>query len=187
MIERDNRGIGVDDPAGANVVGSKRVYRIDITGATDVSNEDLPDSGNLAASGIVPVTKATEVFIDLTLNSQLPNGKQAEKWEGLTIGPRLLSGRHVILTGTDSDYSVTQTGAGTQFDVYVNFLGGSVQRDLDKPTILNGVDVGPPPAGYTLIPSVLHAYRASREDLEGYEPPHGWLFSLFQFFFGDGN
>ncbi len=187
VIERDNRGIGVDDPAGANVVGSKRVYKIDITGATDVSSEDLPDDGNLAASGIVPVTKASEVFIDLTLNSQLPNGEQAEKWEGLTIGPRLLGGRHVIVTGTDSDYSVTQTGAGTQFDVYVNFLGGTVQRDLDNPTLLNGVVVGPPPAGYTLLPSVLHAYRASREDLDSYEPPHGWLFSLLQFFFGNAN
>jgi hypothetical protein len=37
VLERDNRGIGVDDPAGANVVGSKRVYRIDVQGATDVS------------------------------------------------------------------------------------------------------------------------------------------------------
>ncbi|MCM3880104.1 MAG: esterase-like activity of phytase family protein [Vicinamibacterales bacterium] len=183
VIERDNRGIGVDDPIGANVVGSKRVYKIDITGATDVSNEDLPDSGDLAASGIVPVTKDSEVFIDLTLNSQLPNGKQAEKWEGLTIGPRLLGGRHLILTGNDSDYSVTQTGAGTQFDIYVNFLGGSVQRDLDNPTLLNGVLVGPPPAGYSLLPSVLHAYRASARDLAGYEPPRGWLFGFFQFLF----
>ena len=184
VIERDNRGIGVDDPAGANVVGTKRVYRIDITGATDISHEDLPDSGDLAAAAIVPVTKKSEVFIDFTKNSQLPNGKQAEKWEGLTIGPRLLGGRHVILAGTDSDFSVTQTGAGTQFDVYANFAGQSVQRDLDQPTKLNGVEVGLPPAGYTLIPSVLHAYRASREDLEGYEPPRSWLLTLLGLLFG---
>ena len=38
VLERDNRGIGVDDPAGANVVGSKRVFKIDIRGATDVSS-----------------------------------------------------------------------------------------------------------------------------------------------------
>ena len=82
----------------------------------------------------------------------LPNGNQAEKWEGLTIGPRLLGGGHVIVAGNDNDYSVTQTGAGEQFDVYVNFLGGGVQRDLDDPTMLNGVVVGPPPAGYALIP-----------------------------------
>ena len=33
VLERDNRGIGVEDPAGATVVGSKRVYRIDVRGA----------------------------------------------------------------------------------------------------------------------------------------------------------
>jgi hypothetical protein len=37
VLERDNRGIGVDDPAGTSVVGSKRIYRIDISDATDVS------------------------------------------------------------------------------------------------------------------------------------------------------
>ena len=38
VLERDNRGIGVDDPAGANAVGSKRVFKIDITNATDVTD-----------------------------------------------------------------------------------------------------------------------------------------------------
>ena len=37
MLERDNRGIGVDDPIGARAVGSKRIYKINITGATDVT------------------------------------------------------------------------------------------------------------------------------------------------------
>ena len=46
VLERDNRGIGVDNPNGRvrsgrsalGVVGTKRVYKIDITGATDVSS-----------------------------------------------------------------------------------------------------------------------------------------------------
>ena len=123
MLERDNRGIGVDDPAGANVVGSKRVYKIDIAGATDVAARVLPSDGNLAAAvPIVPVTKSPDVFIDLAANTLLPNGKQAEKWEGLTIGPRLLGGAHLILAGNDNDYSVTQQAGGDeQFDVYVDF------------------------------------------------------------------
>jgi hypothetical protein len=173
VLERDNRGIGVDDPAGANVVGTKRIYKIDVLGATDISNRSLPDDGNLAAAvpPIAPVTKSPEVFIDLAANTVLPNDQQVEKWEGMTIGPRLWNGAYLILTGNDNDYSVTQTGSGTQFDVYVDFNGGSVQRDIDQPTLLNGVFVGPPPPGFVLIPGVLHAYRASASDLAGYDQP----------------
>jgi hypothetical protein len=172
VIERDNRGIGVDDPAGANVVGSKRVFKIDVRGATAITNTALPDNGDLAAAHITPVTKSPEVFIDLAANTLLPNGKLVEKWEGLTIGPRLKNGGHLILAGNDNDYSVTQeAGTNVQFDVYVDFNGGSVRRDLDQPTVLNGQVVGPVPAGFSLLPGVLHAYRASPEDLRGYVKP----------------
>ena len=154
VLERDNRGIGVDNPAGRGprggpipalgVVGSKRVYKIDIDGATDVSELVLPDDGNLAAAGIVPVQKNdADVFIDLAATTLLPNGNQAEKWEGLAIGPRLLGGGHVILAGNDNDYSVTQTGAGEQFDVYVDFAGSFARCVLDDPT---RCEVNPPAA-----------------------------------------
>jgi len=172
VLERDNRGIGVDDPAGNNVIGSKRVYRIDVTGATNIAGLSLPDDGNLVAAGITPVTKSA-VFLDLTANTVLPNGKKAEKWEGVTIGPRLKNGAFLILAGNDNDYSVTQNASNVQFDIYVDFNGGSVQRDLDQPTKLNGVEVGPVPSGYVLLPGVLHAYKASAADLAGYRPPRG--------------
>jgi len=171
VLERDNRGIGVEDPNGLTIVGSKRIYKIDVDGATDISNLALPADGNLAGAGIVPVTKSTEPIIDLSANTVLPNGKQAEKWEGMAIGPRLKNGAHLILTGNDNDYSVTQVGGPTQFDVYVNFAGASVRRDLDQPTMLEGVFVGPPPPDHVLIPGVLHAYKASAADLAGYEKP----------------
>jgi hypothetical protein len=193
VLERDNRGIGVDNPAGRGraagpipplgVVGSKRVYKMDIEGATDVSDRALPDDGNLAGTGIVPVQKNdADVFIDLAATTLLPNGNQAEKWEGLAIGPRLHGGGRVILAGNDNDYSVTQTGAGEQFDVYVDFAGSFARCVLDDPT---RCEVDPPaadssidtpvalPAGYFLLPGVLHAYRASAADLAGYEPPQG--------------
>jgi hypothetical protein len=170
VLERDNRGLGVDDPAGNGVTGSKRVYRIDVTGATDISALALPDDGDLAAAGITPVAKSA-VLIDLAAVTVLPNGKRAEKWEGLAIGPRLKNGSYLILAGTDNDYSVTQNPASVQFDVYVDFNGNSVQRDLDQPTLLNGDDVGPVPDGYVLVPGVLQAYRASALDLLGYEAP----------------
>jgi hypothetical protein len=63
------------------------------------------------------------------------------------------------LVGTDNDYSVTQSGSGQQFDVYVDFTGQSLQRDIGSPNLLNGVDEGPVPNGYELIPGVLHAYK----------------------------
>lgn len=170
VLERDNRGIGVDDPAGAGVVGSKRVYKIDIAGATDIAALPLPADGDLAAAGIVPVAKSA-TFIDLAADSVLPFSKRAEKWEGLTIGPQLKDGGFAIVAGNDNDYSVTQNGSNVQFDVYVNFQGGSMQRDLDSLTMLNGVDVGPVPAGYSLLPGVLHAYKASAADLATYVRP----------------
>jgi hypothetical protein len=172
VLERDNRGIGVDDPAGAAVVGSKRVYRIDVRGATDISALVLPADGNLAAAGITPVTKSPDVFIDLAADTVLPNGKIPEKWEGLAIGPRLKDGGYLILAGNDNDYSVTQNpSTSVQFDVYVDFKGNSVPRDLDRPTMLDGQPVGPVPAGFSLLPGVLHAYRASAADLAGYVKP----------------
>jgi hypothetical protein len=170
VLERDNRGLGVDDPAGLTVIGSKRVYKIDLTNATDIANISLPDDGDLAGAGITPVAKSA-VFIDLAVDTVLPNSKKAEKWEGLTIGPKLKNGAYLILAGTDNDYSVTQNSSNVQYDVYVDFAGNTVQRDLDQPTMLDGVEVGPVPGGYVLIPGVLHAYKASAEDLAGYERP----------------
>jgi hypothetical protein len=152
------------------VVGSKQVFHIDITGATDVSGRTLP--GGALPGDITAVTKDLVPFIDLAANTLLPNGKRVEKWEGLTIGPRLKNGDFVLVAGNDNDYSVTQTGSGTQFDVYVDFNGASAQRDLDQPTRLNGVEVGAVPSGFSLLPGVLHAYRVPAADLAGYEAPH---------------
>jgi hypothetical protein len=170
VLERDNRGIGIDDPAGASVIGSKRVFKIDIEGATDVSDMLLP-AGTLPV-GIVPVSKS-DLFIDLAADTVVPNGKRVEKWEGLAIGPALRrgNGARVIITGNDNDYSVTQTGAGAQFEIYVDFAGNSVQRDLDQPTRLNGIEVGSVPTGFVLLPGTLHSYRVPAADLAGYDAP----------------
>lgn len=121
---------------------------------------------------MIAVSKSP-VFIDLAANTVLPNGKIAEKWEGLAIGPRLKDGARAILAGNDNDYSVTQSGSGTQFDVYVDFNGNSVQRDLDQPTRFEGIEIGPVPDGYSLLPGVLHAYRVLASDLPAYVPPDG--------------
>jgi len=123
--------MGVDDPSGANVVGSKRIYKITIDDTTtDVSGMSLP--GADLPAGITPVTKSP-VWIDLHLNTSLPNGKQAEKWEGMTIGPRLAHGGHALIVGNDNDYSVTQdVGTNVQYDIYVDFAGNFVRCPLDQ-------------------------------------------------------
>jgi hypothetical protein len=180
VVERDNRGIGVDDPAAAHAVGSKRVYKMSIDATTtDVSEIPFPSALTLPV-GVVPVTKSLQPIIDLSANTLLPNGKQAEKWEGLAIGPRLVGGDYLILAGNDNDYSVTQTGAGEQFDVYVDFAGHFARCVLDDPTrcevnpatgdlvIDNPVQL---PEGFALLPGVLHAYRASPADVAGYVEP----------------
>ena len=182
VLERDNRGIGVDNPQGktgpTGVTGSKRVFKMDVTGATDVSALDLP-LGDLPST-IVPVTKQALPFIDLAANTLLPNGEQAEKWEGLTIGPRLKFGQYSIVAGNDNDYSVTQLGGSlTQYETYVDFAGHYARCPLGTQTGCeidgDGVDTGdfnqPLPAGHVLLPGVLHAYRASASDLAGYVPP----------------
>src|SRR5262245_40713761 len=188
VLERDNRGIGVDDPTGTTAVGSQRIYKIDIDGATNIATLSLPDDGDLTAAGITPVTKSPDVFINLAGSTMLPNGKLAEKWEGMTIGPKLKNGGHLILAGNDNDYSVTQNAeTTTQLDVYVDFGGSFARCVIDDPaqcevnpaltdlTIDNPV---PLPDGFVLLPGVLHAYRASKADLGKYvEPvaPHKFL------------
>ncbi|HEY0661879.1 MAG TPA: esterase-like activity of phytase family protein [Lysobacter sp.] len=127
VLERDNRGLGVE------VTGTplhKRVYRISLAGASDISAVSLAGSNDLPA-GVVAVGKAPELDILAALRAA---GAQdiPEKLEGLAIGPRLADGRHLVLIGSDNDYSVTQTGAGVQFEVCVDRTTGErAQVELD--------------------------------------------------------
>lgn len=175
VLERNNRGVGV----GAQLATAiKSVYRIDVTGATDVSAIDLDAPGAVYTK----VTKATTQFIDLDANTLAALGNRSpEKWEGLAIGPRLLDGSYLILAGTDNDYSVTQNDLGTQFDVYFRFsdldpYAGSIQCPLGLTvdcffTTGGAPAVLPTDGSYQLLPGVLHAYRASVADLAGYVAP----------------
>jgi hypothetical protein len=170
VLERDNRGLGVDDPTGANGVGSKRVYVIDLAGATDVGTDVLPLDA--LPAGVVAVGKGNgsggaDPYIDViaalggNATGARPGQNLPEKLEGLTIGPRLADGSFLILMGTDNDYSVTQFPSGAaspcgtiQCDVYID-ANGNVQRlALDAP----------PPAGYSLIPGYLFAFKTSPND-----------------------
>lgn len=170
VLERNNRGVGV----GAEFTPpNKKVYLIDITGASDVSGVNL----NAAVSGsFTPVVKNSSVFIDMAANT-LPElgNKVPEKWEGLTTGPRLRDGSYLILTGTDNDYSVTQNGSNQQFDVYFRFsdadpYAASIQCPIDQTVGCFSTSDNTPATlttEYKLLPGVLHGYKATVNDLPG--------------------
>jgi len=184
VLERNNRGIGVDSTiADAN----KKVFRISLTGATDVSGIDLDAGG----ATFTTVSKDLVPWLDLAAPATLGHpslaalgGVSPEKWEGLAVGPRLKDGRYLLLAGTDNDYSVTQNAASTQYDRYFKVVAGVVSRiECDIGTLANCKQVdtagvagspllpGTDLRGYALIPGVLHAYKASTADLAGLVRP----------------
>lgn len=181
VLERNNRGLGVD----ANLSSpDKKVFKIDLSAASDVSGLDL----DATSAVFTPVAKQASPWLDLAAATTLADpslaalgGVSPEKWEGLTVGPRLTDGSYLVLAGTDNDYSVTQNGSSVQFDIYAKASGGVASRiQCDIGSIANCISInadGSPGtalpsdfdfAGYALIPGVLHAYKASTADLGGY-------------------
>ena len=97
VIERDGLG--------GTAAKFKKIYRIDIQGATDVSKlSALPRTGN---AGFKPVSKT--LFIDLLdPDYGLAGAAFPEKIEGLAFGPDLPDGRHVLYVTSDNDLSSTK-------------------------------------------------------------------------------
>jgi hypothetical protein len=148
VVERDNRGFGVDDPTGATPVSTKRIYRIDIARATNVNRISLAET-NVLPSNVVPVEKV--LFQDILAELRRAGSIVPEKIEGLTIGPQLTDGSYELLLGSDNDFSMTQNDSGTQFDVCTN--GVTTQQVA--------IDSGCP-AGLSLIPTFLFSFKTSR-------------------------
>jgi hypothetical protein len=183
VLERNNRGLGVD---GELTPPNKKVFKIDLSGATDVSALNLAMAGSF-----IPVTKTAAPWLDLAATATLAHpslaaldGVSPEKWEGLAIGPRLNDGSYLVLAGTDNDYSVTQNGSPVQLDVYFKAVAGVASRiqctigTFDNCSLINanGSLGGAVPAGfdftgYRKIPGVLHAYKASPSDLANFVRP----------------
>ena len=94
----------------------------------------------------------------------------------MAIGPQLVDGSYSMVLGNDNDYSVTQVaGTNAQLDVYVDFVGNYIKCPLDATSGCQMNDEGPNdvtvPSKFRLIPGVLHAYRVSASDLDGYVAP----------------
>jgi hypothetical protein len=182
VLERNNRGLGVD---GELTPPNKKVFRIDLSGATDVSEI------NLATGSFVSVAKIGP-WLDLVAPATLASTSYAplnhvspEKWEGLAIGPELADGSYLMLAGTDNDYSISQdANTAEQLEVYFAPSGATVTRircAIGTKTACsfinaNGTIGAAVPPGtnldaYQRIPGVLQAYKVPAADLQGYVKP----------------
>ncbi len=151
VLERDNRGVGVD-PTTLLPIGSKRLFKINIEGASDVSALSLANTNDLPA-GVMPVAKS--LYFDIAAALTAKGLPIPEKLEGITVGPRLKDGAYALLIGTDNDFSVTQDATtNVQSDVCIDNAGGSVNVPIDTPC----------PAGKALVPTWLYAIKADGLD-----------------------
>lgn len=174
VLERDNRGLSVDGTVSTDVA-SKRIYQIDLTGATDVAAISLAGTNALPA-GVKPVTKSATPYIDIAAALRAMGYQVPEKIEGFSFGPRLADGGITLIIATDNDFSVTQNGAGTQFDVCVN-PGNTARVEV-------GLGAGCP-TGFALIPNTLLSFRLSAAEydrLTGVVPePSTWAMMVAGF------
>jgi len=101
VLERDNRS---NLPGSTAPPTRKKLWLIDIAGATDVSGVASLPAGALPGS-ITPVSKT--LFLDLLDPTFGLTPTIAEKMEGLTWGPDLADGRHLLYVISDNDLSPT--------------------------------------------------------------------------------
>ena len=105
----------------------------------------------------------------------------AEKMEGLVFGPRLADGGLSMLIITDNDFSVTQTGAGEQFDICTSGVGTGA-------TFSQIAFGGVCPNGQSLVSTRIYAFRLSAAEATalgmGVPEPASWALMLAGFGLG---
>jgi hypothetical protein len=160
VFERDDRGIGDADPLGTAPVVSKRIYEIDLAGATDVKDISLAGTIDLPA-GVRPVSKALLLDVQRLLGDS--GATVVEKYESMALGPRLADGSLTLLIGSDNDMSMTRDATGaTLLDIYVNedrtaarYTPLGDQSHSYVSIDLTSADFGPVPSGFSLMPSYI--------------------------------
>lgn len=104
----------------------RRIYRVDITDATDVSSvAALPRKG--LPPKIKPVSK-TLVLDLLDPRFHLAGESMPEKVEALALGPDLPDGRHLLLVATDNDYDLKAPSYIWAFAIDPSALPGVVRQ-----------------------------------------------------------
>jgi hypothetical protein len=122
VLERDGK-------AGAEAV-AKRLYKIDVAGATDISDrESLPPKA--IPEGVAPVRKA--LFLNL-LDSEfgLAGAGFPAKIEGLAFGPDLPDGRRLLIVAIDNDFIAANPIILHTFAVDRDDLPGFVKPEFWK-------------------------------------------------------
>jgi hypothetical protein len=134
VLERDGRGLDVENPALAdpviNAVGTKRLYQIDLTQATDVSQRSLAGVSTLPMD-VLPVEK--RLLLDIQAALQGTDLSIPAKMEGVAIGPRLQDGQYSVVISTDNDFSTLEVeeppGMFGFYDVYTDGTTGPLGGD----------------------------------------------------------
>jgi hypothetical protein len=122
VLERDNKA--------GKEAAFKKLFRIDISGASDVSKvEKLPAKG--LPDGVKAVTK--KPFLDLLDPAFGLAGKDLpEKFEGMAFGPDLPDGRHLLLVTTDNDLEAKEPTYFYAFAIDKDDLPGFAAQEFGK-------------------------------------------------------
>lgn len=155
VLERDGRGLGTDEDyltGGLRAIGSKRVYTVDLAGATDIKGLTL--TGGVLPAGVRPVTKSGAPWLDI-LASVGGAATLVEKLEGMSFSDMLSDGGRFFYVLSDNDFSVTQTGGGVQQDICFDASGSTYAQ-----VALGGAC----PTGTSLIPSYLYTFRLTKDE-----------------------
>jgi hypothetical protein len=118
------------DGKGGSKAKFKQVFLIDLAQTSDVSNvAELPATG--VPTGVTPVSKT--LFLDL-LDPQfgLASDDFPEKTEGLTFGPDLPDGRHLLIVASDNDFLPTQPTRLFAFAIDPSALPDYQPQQFDK-------------------------------------------------------
>jgi hypothetical protein len=166
VIERDNRGLGVEENGADPLeIGTKRVFRIRLDGATNIENTVL------TGGALPPDTQAVskELWLDVQAALKEAGLDSVEKLEGLTFGPQLSDGSLALYIVSDNDFSVTQNSSNVQFDVCAKPGVESVQVALGSAC----------PDGFALIPTTIYAFRVDGPQAVGVVPePATWAMMI---------
>jgi hypothetical protein len=138
---------------------ARRLYLVDITGATDISGiESLP--GTDLPAGIVAAKK--HLLLDM-LDSRfgLAGPDMPEKVEALAFGPDLPDGRHVLIVASDNDFRENQPSRFWAFAIDPSDLPGFEPRIFDHPWpgVVELKTSGHAAAGETSAPEVVPTSR----------------------------
>lgn len=108
----------------------RRIYRIEIAGATDISSiARLPSRG--VPAGVTPVKK-TLVFDMLDPRFGLAGSSMPEKVEALAMGPDLPDGRKLLLVASDNDYRPDAPSFVWAFSLDASDLPGFTRQKVDN-------------------------------------------------------